>query len=92
MTKLVYQPRSNRPTSFNGKNAKRLKTAAANCIGVSQRKRGNKFSVTQSTIHYNLKKVARKYYKRQTAAKYNKDQLEQVAKKVSKNETSNCKI
>ena len=85
-------PRSARLTSFNGKNFKRLKNAAANCIDVSQSKLGKKFSVAQSTIHYNLKKVGLKYSKRQMAPKYNKNQFEQVAKKVSKTETSNCNI
>ena len=75
-------PRSARPTSFNGKNFKRLKNAAVNRIDISQRKQ---FDVTQSTIHYHLKKVGLKYYKRQMAPKYNKNQFEQVAKKVLKN-------
>ena len=63
---------------------KNLKNAAANRIGVSQRKRGKQFDVAQSTIHSSLKKVDLKYYKRQKAAKYNHNQLEQVAKKCRK--------
>ena len=55
-----------------------------NRIGVSQRKPGKKFGVTELTIHYNLKKVVLKCYKRQEAPKYNKNQLEQAAKKCSK--------
>ena len=46
-------PRSNRSTSFNGKNFKSLQNAAANCIGVSQRKQ---YDIVQSTTHYNFKK------------------------------------
>ena len=60
--------RSDHPTSFNGKNFKRLKNATVNRIGVSQRKR---FDVTQSTIHCRLKKVGLKYYECQKAVKYN---------------------
>ena len=85
------RPRSDRSTSFNGKNFKRLKNAAANHIDVSQRRLGKQFAVAQSTIHYNLKRVGLKYYKRRKVAKYNKNQLEKVCK-VSKNDTSNCKI
>ena len=66
------------------KNFKYLKSAATNRIGVSQRKRGKEFGVAQSTIHSDLKKVALKYYKCQKASKYNKNQLEQVAKKCQK--------
>ena len=50
-------PRSGRRTSFNRKNLKRLRNATANRIDVSQRKLGKKFGATQSTIHYNLKKI-----------------------------------
>ncbi|CAF1982038.1 unnamed protein product [Rotaria magnacalcarata] len=63
-------PRSGRPTSFSRKNLKRLRSATANRIGVSQRKLGKTFGVAQSTIHYNLKKIGLKYYKRQKAPKY----------------------
>ncbi|CAF1461599.1 unnamed protein product [Rotaria magnacalcarata] len=62
-------PRSGRPTSFKRKNLKRLQNAAINRIGVSQRKLGTKFGVAQSTIHYNLKKLGLKHYKRQKAPK-----------------------
>ncbi len=48
------------------------KNAAANRVGVSQRKLAKKFGVAQSTIHYNLKKAGLKYYKSQKAPKYNK--------------------
>ena len=72
--KLVYQPkicpRSDRPTSFNGKNFKHLKNATANCIDVSQRKQ---FDAGQSTIHYNLQKDGLKCYQHQKAAKYNQN-------------------
>ena len=54
--------------------------------------RKKELSVTQSTIHYKLKKVGLKYCKRQKAAKYNKNQFEQVAQKCRKNETSNCNV
>ena len=77
-------PRSGRPTSFNRKNLKRLRNATANRIGVSQRKLGKKFDVTQSTIHYNLKKIGLKYYKRKKAPKHSKKQLEQVSKNCRK--------
>ena len=63
MAKLVYQ----RPISFNEKNFKCLKNVAANRTGVSQQKRGKQFGVP---IHYHLKKVSLKYYKRQKASKY----------------------
>ena len=55
-----------------------------NRIGVSQRKRGKEFGVAQSIIHSNLKKVGLKYYNRHKAAEYNKNQIEQVAKKCRK--------
>ncbi|CAM4849386.1 unnamed protein product [Rotaria magnacalcarata] len=77
-------PRSGRPTSFKRKNLKRLQNAAINRIGVSQRKLGRKFGVAQSTIHYNLKKLGLKHYKRQKAPKYSENQVEQIPKKCRK--------
>ena len=62
-------PRNGRPTLFNGKQLKRLKNAAAIRIGVSQRKRGKRIGVSQSTIHYQLKKVGLKYYKKSEGTK-----------------------
>jgi transposase len=76
--------RSGRPTSFNGKNLKRLKNATVNRVGVSQWKLAKKFGVVQSTIHYNLKKIGLKYYKRQKAPKYTQKQLQQIPKKCRK--------
>ncbi|CAF1934902.1 unnamed protein product [Rotaria magnacalcarata] len=77
-------PRSGRPTSFKRKNLKRLQNAAINRIGVSQRKLGKKFGVAQSTIHYNLKKLGLKHYKRQKAPKYSENQVEQIPNKCRK--------
>ena len=53
-------------------------------MDVHQRKLRKTFGVTQSTIYSNLKKVSLKYDKRQKKLKYNKNQLEQVAKKSRK--------
>jgi hypothetical protein len=44
-----------------------------------------KFGVGRSGIHYNLRKMGLKYYKRQKAPKYTNEQLRQVEKKMSKN-------
>jgi transposase len=63
-------PRNGRPTSFDKKNLKHLQNAAANRVGVSQQNLARKFGVSQSTIHYNLKKTGLKYYKRQKAPRY----------------------
>ena len=68
---------------------KRFQTSTKYRIDVSQQKQ---LSITQSTIHSNLKKVGLKYYKHQKTSKYNKNQFEQIAKKVSTNEMLNCKI
>ena len=73
-----------RPPYFNGKNLKRLKNAAADRVGVSQRSLARKFGVTKSTIDYNLKKIGLKYYKRQKAPKYTEKQLKQIPKKCRK--------
>ncbi|CAF1613070.1 unnamed protein product [Rotaria magnacalcarata] len=62
-------PRSGRPTSFKGKSLRCLQNAAANRIGVSQRKLGKTFGVAESTIHYSLNKIGLKYYKRQKDSK-----------------------
>jgi hypothetical protein len=47
-------PRNGRRTSFDKKNLKCLQNAAANRVGVSQRKLTRKFGVAQSIIHCNL--------------------------------------
>ncbi|CAF4988857.1 unnamed protein product, partial [Rotaria sp. Silwood1] len=74
-------PRSGRPPYFDRKKLKRLQHAAANRIGVNQRKLATKFGVTQPAIHYNLKKLGLKYYKRQKAPKYTTKRLQQIPKK-----------
>ncbi|CAF4216456.1 unnamed protein product, partial [Rotaria sordida] len=77
-------PRSGHPTHFDKKNLKRLQYATENRVEVSQRKLARKFDVAQSTIHYKLKKIDLKYYKRQKAPKYTKKQLEKIPKKCQK--------
>ena len=77
-------PRSGHPTSFNGKDLKRLKNATVNHVCVSQRKLAKKFDVVQSTMQYNLKKTGLKYYKRQKAPKFTLTQLKQVTKNYRK--------
>jgi transposase len=75
------RPRSGRPPYFDNKKLKRLQYAAENRIGVTQRKLSTKFGVTQPAIHYNLKKLGLKYYKRQKTPKYTTKQLQQISKK-----------
>ncbi|CAF3828072.1 unnamed protein product, partial [Rotaria sp. Silwood1] len=69
------RPGAGRPTYFDRKNLKRMQYAAANSVGVSQRKLATKFGVAQITIHYNLQKICLKYYKRQNAPKCTEKQL-----------------
>lgn len=62
----------------------RLRHAAADRVGVTQRKLASKFGIAKSTIHYNLKKLGLTYYKRQKIPKYTEQQLQQIPKKCEK--------
>lgn len=50
-------PKTGRPPKLNKRKLTQLKKLASETIGASQRKLARKLSVSQSTIHYNLKKL-----------------------------------
>src|SRR5438445_351218 len=67
-----------RPCTMSSKMQKKLKNFTKNRVGISQRKLASKFSVSRSCIRRNLEKAGLKYYKRQKAPKYTKQQLKKV--------------
>lgn len=77
-------PKTGRPPKLNKRKLAQLKKLASETIGASQRKLARTMGVSQSTIHYNLKKLNLKRYKRVNAPKYSDVQLEQVPIKCRK--------
>jgi transposase len=78
------KPRKGRPCIMSNKMQKKLKNFAKNRVGVSQRKLASKFSVSRACIRRNLKKSGLKYYKRQKAPKYTKQQLKKIPTRCRK--------
>lgn len=73
--------KSGRPKILSKNKTKKLKKAAVNQIGASNRKLGRKFGISKETVRQYLLKQGVKYHKIVTVPKYSEKQLNEIPKK-----------
>lgn len=73
--------KTGRPKILNNTKLQKLKNAAKNKFGASNRKLGRKFGISKETVRQNLKKLGVNYHKRPTVPRYSPKQLKEIPPK-----------